>query len=200
MMRNGMLNINGATSDGSDPDDPHAPPEREALPPSHEDVPSDHAALVDEVVSELAAVKATEQRGHFGGWVRKSVSMAHFHVLAALESEGSRSVGTLARELDVSLASATGIISRMEERGLVRRGRDADDRRVVMVELTDAGRTIRSDIDRHGVARLRALLDTLTEDDLRHFLIGVRALRAARARMAEAEAAGPEHHSEETSR
>jgi DNA-binding MarR family transcriptional regulator len=169
MMRNGMLNINET---GTEEDAPR--------------VPVGHGALVDEVMAEMAAIRATEQRGHFGGWVRKSVSMAHLHVLAALEAEGPRSVGRLARELDVSLASATGIVSRMEERGLVQRTRDRHDRRVVVVELTDAGRTVRAEIGRRGAAHLRTLLEALSEADLRHFLLGVRALRAARVRLAEA--------------
>ena len=48
-------------------------------------------------------------------------------------------MGRLAEILDVSMSSATGIIDRMEERGLVERTRVPDDRRVVMVRPT-AGR------------------------------------------------------------
>lgn len=180
MMRNGMLNINDTTTEPADEVGSAAAP-GEAVTATGE-----QPVLVEEIMAEMAAIRATEQRGHFGGWVRKSVSMAHLHVLAVLESEGPRSVGRLARELDVSLASATGIVSRMEERGLVRRARDPQDRRVVLVELTPAGREVRGEIGRRGAAHLRELLEQVGEEDLRHFLIGLRALRAVRARLAAA--------------
>ena len=48
-------------------------------------------------------------------------------------------MGDLAEELDVSVASATGIVDRMEQRGLVERRHGPDDRRVVMVDLTATG-------------------------------------------------------------
>ena len=49
-------------------------------------------------------------------------------------------MGALADSLDVSQASATGIVDRMEQRGLIERRRDDDDRRVIRVPLTADGR------------------------------------------------------------
>ena len=45
----------------------------------------------------------------------------------------------LAEMLDVSMSNATGLVDRMEERGLVERVRVPDDRRVVLVRPTQAG-------------------------------------------------------------
>ncbi len=45
----------------------------------------------------------------------------------------------LADALDVSVASLTGIIDRMEARGLVERRREPGDRRVVLVHRTAGG-------------------------------------------------------------
>ena len=45
----------------------------------------------------------------------------------------------LAELLDVSFSNATGIIDRMEERGLVERVRVPDDRRVVLVRIGPRG-------------------------------------------------------------
>jgi DNA-binding MarR family transcriptional regulator len=173
MMRNVTLNINDNST------------ESEAGSAEAAGSSSGRESLIGEILVELSALRATEQRGHFGAWARKAGSMAHLHVLAVLEAEGARSVGRIAQELDVSLASATGIVGRMEERGLIRRGRDPKDRRVVLVELTDAGRTVRAEIEQRGLAHLHELLGTLSAEELRHFLLGVRALRAARARLAD---------------
>jgi DNA-binding MarR family transcriptional regulator len=51
-----------------------------------------------------------------------------------------RSVGKLAKWAELSSGAMTNRLDRMEEAGLVRRVPDPDDRRGVLVELTDAGR------------------------------------------------------------
>jgi len=53
--------------------------------------------------------------------------------------EGPRSAGDLAALIDLSSAATTTLIDRLEEKGFVRRVRDATDRRRVMVEMTEAG-------------------------------------------------------------
>jgi DNA-binding MarR family transcriptional regulator len=52
------------------------------------------------------------------------------------------SAGTIAKAVSLSSATVTGILERMENRGLVSRGRDHQDRRRVMVRATDAGRRV----------------------------------------------------------
>src|SRR3954447_6217725 len=71
--------------------------------------------------------------------VRLGISMTHFHVLTLLRHHDAMPMGKLADILDASMSSATGIIDRMEERGLVERVRVPDDRRVVLVRPTQAG-------------------------------------------------------------
>lgn len=51
-------------------------------------------------------------------------------------------VGTLAREIHLGHATVTGILTRMEDRGLVVRTRGSQDRRSVLVELTPEGAKI----------------------------------------------------------
>jgi DNA-binding MarR family transcriptional regulator len=94
-------------------------------------------------------------------WFR-SVSTAHLHVLMMLEVEGSLSMGRLAEALDVSLPSATGLITRMEEHGLVERLRDRPDRRVVRVQLTDAGREITDELEVVRHQHLSRLVEAMT--------------------------------------
>ena len=71
--------------------------------------------------------------------VRLGISMTHFHVLTLLRHHDAMPMGHVAEILDTSMSSATGIIDRMEERGLVERVRVSDDRRVVMVRPTKTG-------------------------------------------------------------
>src|SRR3990172_6989925 len=57
-----------------------------------------------------------------------------------IEGEGPLTMTLLAEDIDVSRSSATGLVSRMEERGLVERLHDSADRRVVRGRLTHARR------------------------------------------------------------
>ncbi len=70
---------------------------------------------------------------------RAGVSMTHFHLLSMLDRHGDMAMSRIAELLDVSLSNATGLVDRIEERGLVERVRVADDRRVVQVRLTADG-------------------------------------------------------------
>ncbi len=87
----------------------------------------------------------------------------------------------LARRLDVSLANATGIVTRMEERGLVERGRDDTDRRVVTVSLAAGGEEAFGAMDSRSRAFFTEVLRELTPEELAQLRDGMHAMfRAAR--------------------
>jgi DNA-binding MarR family transcriptional regulator len=108
------------------------------------------------------------------------LSLVHLHVLTVLEADGPLAMSRLAEALDVSVASATGIVDRMEQRGLVERRREPDDRRVILVHATDAGNAIFKDVAAERRQHLRALLDRMTDAELEGFLAGLRGMRRAR--------------------
>ncbi len=104
------------------------------------------------------------------------------HVLLVLEADGPVPMRVLAEGLDVSQASATGIVDRMEQRGLVERHRDDEDRRVVRVALTEEGRTMIGTLAADRREKIALLLDDLTDEELQGFLLGARAMRRSRER------------------
>jgi MarR family transcriptional regulator, organic hydroperoxide resistance regulator len=94
--------------------------------------------------------------------LRRGVSMSNLHVLSMLERHGEMAMSKIADALDVSFSNATGLIDRMEERGLVERVRDEADRRIVHVRLSDAGLAALADIEvfqQEALARVIAELD-----------------------------------------
>jgi DNA-binding MarR family transcriptional regulator len=66
-------------------------------------------------------------------------------VLKELFSRSPSSVGELARAVNLSQATVTGILDRLERKGMVTRARSTDDRRKVLVAHTDAAREALSD-------------------------------------------------------
>lgn len=145
--------------------------------------PASRQERIDELLAIMLPWEPRERVGAFKAWLRGSLSLIHLQVLTTLETSGPLSMGHLAEALDVSVASATGIVNRMEERGLVERRHDTADRRVVEVHVTDAGRDVFRAMDAQHRTHIAAVLERLTDDELASLLVGLRATRAARAEM-----------------
>jgi DNA-binding MarR family transcriptional regulator len=85
----------------------------------------------------------------------------------------------LADMLDVSLSNASGLIDRLEERGLVERIRVTDDRRVVIVRATDAGRRTIVEVEVLKDEMLQRILDRLDDGQIGRLVETLEAVRAA---------------------
>ncbi len=119
---------------------------------------TDTTGDLDAAVSELLSLMARERATHLPRWCRQDISMTSLHVLMALEASGPLAMSRLAEMLEVAVSNATGIVSRMEERGLVRRTHDEADRRVVFVTVTDHGRQVLEDREFMRAEQLRQVL------------------------------------------
>ena len=78
-----------------------------------------------------------------------------------------RSPGQLAKWAELSSGAMTNRIDRLEEAGLVRRLPDPDDRRGVLVELTDAGGKAWKDSVAAQAAKESLVADALTKNEKR---------------------------------
>src|SRR3954451_16107336 len=101
---------------------PEAPAAR---PPKATKGPPDE--LIAAIVSELHEMIGSLRCAGTGRMVKAGISMTHLHILWVLEHHGDLTMSRLAEMLDVSFSNATGLIDRMEERGLVERARVPDD-------------------------------------------------------------------------
>jgi DNA-binding MarR family transcriptional regulator len=152
--------------------------------------PSARQERIEELIGIMVPWDPKERVSAFRAWLRGSLSLIHLHVLTTLETEGPLSMSRLAEALDVSVASATGIVGRMEERGLVDRRHGATDRRIVEVHVTEAGGQVFKSVDEMRRMHFGAVLGRLTDDELESLLVGLRATRAARMQMTAEAAAG----------
>jgi len=111
--------------------------------------------------------------------VRLGISMTHFHVLTLLRHHEAMPMGRLADVLDASMSNATGIIDRMEERGLVERVRVPGDRRVVLVRPTQAGLDLVDEVELVKNDVLVSALGRLGPEQLDRLAVSVADLAAA---------------------
>lgn len=78
----------------------------------------------------------------FEALAEHDLRLAHFAVLAALSDFGPLAQHELADRLDLNRSHLVGYVDDIEQRGLVRRDRDPQDRRRQRVTLTPPGRTL----------------------------------------------------------
>jgi DNA-binding MarR family transcriptional regulator len=140
---------------------------------------SEATASVDAILTELGGWVGELRCASMGRLVQGHVSLSHMHVLWLLQHHGAMAMGRLAEYLDVSLSNASGIIDRMEEKGLIERVRVPDDRRVVLVKPGAAGIRALAQSETTKRERLRAILGHLSTSERTVVLAAFRSLRRA---------------------
>lgn len=139
--------------------------------PDHPDVDALWSALRPIIAGERYAL--TERCHQLG------VSMLHLHLMSLLEAKGPMPMTRIADLLGVGLPNATGLVSRMQERELVDRLRDENDRRLVLVRLTPTGQSTLRDLELVRRRRLSLALAQLTTAQRGALLQSIHTLRAA---------------------
>ncbi len=126
--------------------------------------------ILDEVAPLLGRAKAA--------WAtrcqERDLSMTHFQALTLLDRSGPIPMSHLAEQMGVSLPNATGIITRMEERGVVERAHDEHDRRLVLVRLTPPGQDFIRELGDLRRAQLTALIDAMAPEQQENLLRAIR--------------------------
>ncbi|MBW4613525.1 MAG: MarR family transcriptional regulator [Desmonostoc vinosum HA7617-LM4] len=88
------------------------------------------------LLSQLFSRKFSEKLEPFG------LTPFHWLVLCCLWQEDGLPTSSIGDKLKQVGGTLTGVLDRMEERGLVQRERDSHDRRIWRIWLTDAGREL----------------------------------------------------------
>ncbi|WNM25816.1 MarR family winged helix-turn-helix transcriptional regulator [Demequina capsici] len=105
-----------------------------------------------------------------------------FDVLATLTRQGApyaMTAGDLERQMMITSGTTTHRIGRLEQRGFVERRKDDDDRRVVWVTLTDAGRQACLEAYPVHLENERRILASMDAEDVAALTRGLVALAAA---------------------
>lgn len=152
------------------------------------------STLKDRIIADFRSAMAELRCMGSERLLRLGVSMSQLHVMSMLDRHGDMPMSRLAEMVDVSLSNATGLVDRMEERGFVERVRVPDDRRVVLVRITETGRRLVDDIEVLRAETLRTVLDRLDPGQLDGIARATADLRDALAAVAAAPGATDHDH------
>jgi DNA-binding MarR family transcriptional regulator len=110
---------------------------------------------------------------------RYDLTPQQYNALRLLRGEGGGKLATLA--LGARLVSRapdiTRLLDKLEERGLIARERPADNRRMVLIGLTDAGRALLAELDEPVRQCHSRQLGHLSRDQLRELVALLQAAR-----------------------
>jgi MarR family 2-MHQ and catechol resistance regulon transcriptional repressor len=140
-------------------------------------------SMTDQILFEIENGLAQQRHKWAAQCQAHGLSMTHFHILAILEAEGPTPMSRLADQLGVAFSNLTGIVSRMEERGIVERVHDAEDRRVVLAQLSPVGREVVHKVEATRLEHMRQLVGALTADEQQTVLGALKTLTSAHARL-----------------
>lgn len=98
--------------------------------------------LDDQLCFALYSASATIVRAYRPMLEKIGLTYPQFLVMIVLWEDDDISVGTLADRLDLPANGLAPVLDRLVKAGLVERHRDASDRRVHRMRLTDAGRDL----------------------------------------------------------
>jgi MarR family transcriptional regulator, organic hydroperoxide resistance regulator len=107
-------------------------------------------------------------------WLKVDLALSKQEVFALmlLERRGEIIMSKIACYVNVSMSTATGIVDRLVKNGYLERSRSDSDRRVVMIRLTEKGKSLAGQIKNLGTRYLETVSNALTEEE-RAFLFKI---------------------------
>ncbi len=135
--------------------------------------------LISKVVAQVEGLRGSRVQAICSHPLHRDLSLPQLHILIRLTESGPMMVSEAAGLFGISAPSASSILDRMEERGLVDRTRDKDDRRVVRVAATARGRATAEEFVGLKRDEMVRLLDAMTDAELEDVNRGMAAVQRA---------------------
>jgi MarR family 2-MHQ and catechol resistance regulon transcriptional repressor len=137
----------------------------------NDQMPTHHHGSTEEVHALNAFIKLVRSANAVMGRLLPSLQKefglteSQLGVLETLFHLGPLTQGQLCQKIVRSGSNVTTVVDNLERDGLVRRDRDANDRRVQIVSLTERGREVISEAYPVHAARITALMGVLSLDE-----------------------------------
>jgi DNA-binding MarR family transcriptional regulator len=122
-------------------------------------------------------------------WLTTDLTMPQLKVMVILWREGPARMSELASGLAVTLATATGVVDRLVEKGFVVREGLPGDRRVVICRLTQDGQEFMKALWLSGRVQIGRILEVMTPEQLRTVEQGIEVFIEAAMKIQAASAA-----------
>ncbi|MEY2855258.1 MAG: hypothetical protein RL030_2390 [Pseudomonadota bacterium] len=129
--------------------------------------------LIRQTMSALNRAAETEMRPH-------GLTAVQWAPLMIISRGGNPTAASLARDLNTDTGAMTRMLDRLEAKGLLTRSRSVQDRRVVVLTLTDQGRELTTRIPHHLARVYNQHLTGFTTDEFLQLKVFLRRIIANR--------------------
>jgi len=138
-------------------------------------------------------MRETRPGGAFEQLKQLNLSFSHLRAMRLLAPDRVLSMKDLAEELQLTPPSVTALVRRLAQAGMVHRSAHAEDSRIALLSLTEAGRAFHERLVQEHMEGMAHLLRGLSEQEQAQFLeLLERAVHAMRASALPADAQGDE--------
>jgi DNA-binding MarR family transcriptional regulator len=111
-----------------------------------------------------------------GVWMELDLTIAQLKSLFFIEFGGSSNLSQLATALGVTPPNVTGIIDRLVKQGLVNRKENPENRRMLVLQVTDKGKALLARLRESGLGRMSGILNQLSKKELTGLMQGLAAI------------------------
>ena len=134
-------------------------------------------AETEEILAHVRALRRDLLRNPYADAEGSGLTGPQVTVMACLVRGGPLTLTELSRQLGMSHSTASGIVDRLQARGLVQRTPDAADRRRTRITVTEDVTRYVHELEEGPAARLAAALAGASPDQRRTIREGFRLLR-----------------------
>ena len=96
----------------------------------------------------------------------KDITNNDMHVIEAIGLEGGKNMSSVAKRLNITVGSLTTAVNNLVKKQYVERSRSEEDRRVVLVKLTEKGIAAFKHHEEYHRQMTETVLEKLNEEDL----------------------------------
>lgn len=96
----------------------------------------------------------------------ENLTLAEANALYVIGPQEAKTMKQIAEALGVAVSTPTRTIDRLVEKKLVQRTVGTKDRRKLLIQLTDAGKNILTEMDEEGLMVIRKMVENLTGDEI----------------------------------
>jgi len=93
------------------------------------------------------------------------INIPQFHILEILQEEGERTMGQLAKRLYITTSAVTNLVTKLLKHNLVNRRHSLDDRRLILIKISEKGREIVARVWEQVYEFFGSLLTNLNQEE-----------------------------------
>ncbi len=136
-----------------------------------------------ELIREVLALQSQVDHvvRHFAAepWIDLKMTIAQLKSLFFIADKGKTNFKKLADALGVTPPNITGIIDRLVEQGLVSRTENTEDRRIMLLQMTEKGQELIHKLHENRFQKMNSLMINMSEDEIKAMLTGLKGMLKA---------------------